>query len=96
MQTCWQRVKKKLKSGTPTGDILDAVIAGKDGPINDKVKADLTKLQSLARFSNGNKDHAKMCSHCGKCETQTDAAKLMKCQRCKVTYYCSKECQVAD
>jgi hypothetical protein len=25
-----------------------------------------------------------------------DGAKLMKCQRCKVTYYCSKACQTAD
>jgi hypothetical protein len=49
---CLQLVKRKLKSGTPTGDILDAVIAGKDGLIDEKVKADLAKLQSLARLSN--------------------------------------------
>jgi hypothetical protein len=48
LQTCAQLLKKKLKSGTPTGDILDAVIAGNDGPINEKAKADLAKLQSLA------------------------------------------------
>jgi hypothetical protein len=54
LQTCLQLVKKKLKSGTPTGDILDAVIAGKDGPINEKAKCGLTRLQSLARLSNDN------------------------------------------
>jgi hypothetical protein len=101
LQRCLQLIKKKLKSGTPTGDILDAVIAGKDGPINEKVKADLARLQSLARLSNDNYDNnkcedLKMCLHCEKTETQIDNALLMKCQRCKAAYYCSKDCQVAD
>jgi uncharacterized C2H2 Zn-finger protein len=89
-------VKKKLKSGTPTGDILDAVIAGKDGPITEKAKAGLAKLQSLARLSNNNDTKSiKICRHCKKIETR-DGRKLMKCQRCKVAYYCNKECQAAD
>jgi hypothetical protein len=102
LQTCSQLVKKKLKAGTRTGDILDAVIAGKDGPINEEVKSSLVKLQSLARLSNNNSTddqkcmYLKMCQHCDKTETQMDSALLMKCQRCKVTYYCSKDCQVAD
>jgi hypothetical protein len=102
LQACLQLVKKKLKSGTGTGDILDAVIAGKDGPINEKVKADLTKLQSLARLSNnnnnnnnGDKKDPKTCRRCVKTET-LDGAKLMKCQRCKVTYYCNNVCQAVD
>ena len=98
LQTCLQLVKKKLKSGTPTGDILDAVIAGKDGHINEKGKAGLTRLQSLARLSNSNDakyTDIKMCRHCNKFET-LNLVKLMKCQRCKETYYCSKDCQVAD
>jgi hypothetical protein len=100
LQSCLQLVKKKLKSGTRTGDILDAVIAGKDGPINEKAKSSLAKLQSLARLSNDNYDskyaNLKMCRHCDKDETQMDGAKLMTCQRCKSVYYCSRECQVAD
>jgi hypothetical protein len=98
LQKCLQLVKKKLKSGTPTGDILDAVVAGKDGPINERAKADLTRLQSLARLSNNNKTYTKikMCGHCDKPETPMDSAKLMKCQRCKLAYYCSRDCQVAD
>jgi hypothetical protein len=99
LQACMQLVKKKLKSGTRTGDILDAVIAGKDGPINEKVKAELTKLQTLARLSNTNNDKdnkdAKVCRHCLKTES-LEGAKLMKCQQCKVTYYCNKVCQAAD
>jgi hypothetical protein len=97
LQACLQLVKKKLKSGTPTGDILDAVIAGKDGPINGKAKSDLSRLQTLARLSNYDAkrtDH-KICRHCEKIE-KLDGIKLMKCQRCKVIYYCNKECQVAD
>jgi hypothetical protein len=98
LQTCLQLVKKKLKSGTPTGDILDSVIAGNDGPINEKAKSGLVRLQSLARLSNCDKecDSVKRCHHCEKLETEMDNAMLMKCQRCKVAYYCSKECQVAD
>jgi hypothetical protein len=101
LQTCLQLVKKKLKVGTRTGDILDAVITGKDGPINEKAKSSLSRLQSLARLSNNddNYDNActnpKMCHHCEKLET-LGGAKLMKCQRCNVTYYCSKQCQIAD
>jgi hypothetical protein len=97
---CVQVVKKKLKSGTPTGDILDAVIAGKDGPINEKAKSSLAKLQSLARLSNDNYNNVRsvnlrMCRHCDKSEI-LDGAKIMSCQRCKVAYYCNRECQVAD
>jgi hypothetical protein len=96
LQTCLQLVKKKLKSGTPTGDILDAVIAGKDGPINEKAKSSLARLQTLALFSNYECGVVKSCRNCEKLETQMDGALLMKCNRCKVTYYCSKDCQVAD
>jgi hypothetical protein len=101
LQTCVQLVKKKLNSGTPTGDILDAVIAGKDGPINERVKSSLVGLQSLARLSNAKDDYdnkltvIEICQNCKKTETQMDGALLMKCQRCKVIYYCSKKCQVA-
>jgi hypothetical protein len=99
LQTCLQLVKKKLKSGTPTGDILDAVIDGKDGPINEKAKSGLTRLQSLARLSNdnyGSEAVNKTCRNCKKTETQMHGVLLMECQSCKAAYYCSKECQVAD
>jgi hypothetical protein len=102
LQVCLQLVKKKLKSGTPTGDILDAVIAGKDGPIHEKAKSALIKLQSLARLSNNNDNcdvkrrGLRVCDHCDKIETLGGANKLMKCQRCKVAYYCNRECQVAN
>jgi hypothetical protein len=99
LQTCLQLVKTKLKSGTQTGDILDAVIAGKDGPISEKAKSGLVRLQSLVLLSNGGGECfnvVKRCRYCDKTETQMDGTLLMKCQRCKVTYYCSRECQVTD
>jgi hypothetical protein len=102
VQSCLQLVKKKFKSGTPTGDILDAVIAGKDGPISEKAKTDLTRLQTLARLSNTEDSYDKKCMvikrcfHCRKLETQMASGLLMKCQRCKTAYYCSKRCQVAN
>jgi phage FluMu protein Com len=99
LQTCSQLVKKKLRTGTPTGDILNAVIAGKDGPINERIKSSLARLQSLALLSNCSDecdDVIKRCHHCEKLESQMDGTLLMKCSRCKVTYYCSKDCQVID
>jgi hypothetical protein len=97
LQSCVQLVKKKLKSGTRTGDILDAVIAGEDGPISEKAKSSLEGLQTLARLSNNNDNYDNKCCHyCEKLETQMDNSLLMKCQRCKAAYYCSKDCQVAD
>jgi hypothetical protein len=94
-------VKKKLKSGTSTGDILDVVIAGKDGHINTEVKTSLVKLQMMARLSNDGyrcrrdlRDN--ICHNCDKAENQMQGEKLMKCTRCMVTYYCNKECQVTD
>jgi hypothetical protein len=100
LQTCLKLVKRKLKSGTPTGDILDGVIAGKDGPINAKAKSCLIKLQSMARLANNNYDSkcrvTNSCRHCDTMETQMDGVKLMQCRRCKMAYYCNKECQVAD
>ncbi len=99
LQRCLQLVKKKLKSGTRTGDILDAVIARKDGPINEKAKSGLVRLQSLALLSNcadESDNVVKRCRNCDKIETQMVSALLLKCKRCKITYFCSKECQVAD
>jgi hypothetical protein len=98
---CLQVVKKKLKPGTPTGDILDAVIAGKDGPINKEAKSSLVRIQRLARLSNDNYNTMKsavlkICHHCDRLETQMEGPKLMQCQRCKTSYYCNRECQVAD
>jgi hypothetical protein len=101
LQTCLKLVKKKLKTGTRTGDILDAVIAGKDGPINAKAKSCLVKLQTMARLSNDGYDSecrvaGKCCRLCDTAEAQMNGVKLMECRRCKVTYYCNKECQAAD
>jgi hypothetical protein len=77
------------------------VIAGKDGPINEKAKSALARLQTLARLCNDNYDtersvDIKICRHCDKTEMLMEGAKLMCYQRCKVAYYCKRECQVAD
>jgi hypothetical protein len=96
LQPCLQLVKKKFKSGTPTGDILAAEVAGEDGPINVKARSTLARLQSLARLSNNKCTDLKVCHHCDTLETQMGSVKLMKCQSCKVAYCCSKNCQIAD
>jgi hypothetical protein len=118
LQECSKLIRKKLKSGTPTGDILDAVIAGKDGGLakqkdtNADIKKRLMNLQKMAIMSNDGfattphmgKDTpentvmncGKICRKCDKAETQLGGASLMKCSTCKATYYCGRECQVAD
>jgi hypothetical protein len=108
LQECTKLIRKKLKSGTPTGDILDAVIRGKDGGLakqdNAEIKTRLANLQKMALMSNygiGTKGTTKqeavrICRYCNTSEAQMDGAILMKCAKCKATYYCSRECQVAD
>jgi hypothetical protein len=118
LQECSKLIRKKLKSGTPTGDILDAVIAGKDGGLakqketNADIKKRLMNLQKMAVMSNDGfatthdmgKDtpentvmnRGKICRNCDKAETQLGGTSLMKCSTCKATYYCGRECQVAD
>jgi hypothetical protein len=77
LQTCLQLVKKKLKAGTRTGDILDAVIAGKDGPINEKAKSSLSRLQSLARLSKDNNHNT--CTNIKICRKTNQVQTLQGC-----------------
>jgi hypothetical protein len=87
--------QEEAQVGDPNGRL-----AGKDGPITEKAKSALAKLQSFARLSNVNNDDTfpkkRSCHHCEKVETPMDKALLMRCQRCKTIYYCNKECQIND
>jgi hypothetical protein len=95
-------VKKKLKSGLQRRH-LDAVIAGNDGPVSEKAvqPCQAAKLGSLERHRQTTTTTSTSISSLLiiKCATKTRGrhcgAKLMKCKRCKATYYCSKDCQVA-
>lgn len=56
VMNCSVLVKRKLKPGRPTGDILDAIIAGKDGyrkgSRNEAVMNRLVNLQKMCSMSN--------------------------------------------
>jgi hypothetical protein len=88
-----QLVKKKLKSGTPTGDILDAVIAEEMMERSAESQSALPGCRAWLEFPTERPPIA--TCQISKCATiakwrALGGAKLMKCQRCKVTYYCRK------
>lgn len=96
---CTLLVRDKFKRGEPCGDVIHAIIHGKDG---SKVKRKLViqKLQGLASLADvfqplesqvGHKDGNKVCRNCNKFSMSEEFQNnLMKCSRCKTVYYCSK------
>lgn len=92
-QHCIPFVSKKLKPGQPCGDVINAILEGRDG---SKVKhpAVLNKLRTMMRLASSvDPEHKfgdlnKICRNCGKLDG-SDA--LMRCARCQGAWYCSKE-----
>ena len=103
-------MSKKLKPGTPTGDILEGLLTGKDGWTGNRQKSSREYAQVMKRFRalkdmatmsstpfgpQGDNELGRMCRYCSK--SAYDLGKeLQVCSRCKNTWYCSRECQVAD
>jgi hypothetical protein len=100
-------IRTRFKKSTPSGDILRNVIAGKDPWQQQKTykkpqfhaKA-MEQLQILAKQADmtsysieqgGSASVRRMCRKCEKYDVV-----LFQCNRCKLTFYCSKECQRAD
>jgi hypothetical protein len=66
---CPVLVKKKLKPGQPTGDILANVIAGKDGYKGSRDKATMIRLENLQKMCslfNEKQTAGKSCRNCNK------------------------------
>jgi len=103
LQSCVSFLHKSFKKGQPCGDVLIAILQGKYGS-QVKRPTVFSRLQAISRLVEAigmsKKENTKMtksCHHCNKSDS-SDAfqASLMKCARCKITFYCSKECQRAD
>jgi len=92
--SCPSLLQKKFKKGEPCGDVVCAILEGKDGhrhtppTVIKLLKGLVHSVQSID--SAGNNSWSR-CGYCGKIEESETP--LMKCARCKRWYYCSKECQ---
>ena len=97
---CTLLVKKKFKEGEPCGDVITAILTGKDGSRIKRMQV-IHKLEEIASYAKilqpeecqlgydgeGNK----ICRKCNKYGTSVEFQKsLMKCSRCKSVFYCSK------
>lgn len=97
MQTCTPFLRKKFAKGEPCGNVVLAILQGKDGSRQKRSKV-INKLQTIVKFvsfmDNTPDQDIRMCRNCAKSD-HSDAFQqsLMKCARCQSAYYCSKECQ---
>ena len=85
-------IKKKFKAGQPCGDMIHKILAGKEGHSSPDPKV-LNFLQTLSQLADKANASQKMCQFC-KTTKSEDLLKL--CSYCRITYYCSKECQRND
>jgi len=105
-------LQKKFVSGTKTGDILEGLLAGKDGwtaksnPNHEQVMKRFEALHKLADMTSeslspkNDVELSRICRHCGKTgweiKKEDDYKRLLPCSTCKNAYYCDKVCQKAD
>ncbi|CAJ1942146.1 unnamed protein product [Cylindrotheca closterium] len=101
-QTCTPFLTKKLVKGQPCGDVVHAILEGRDGSRAERPNI-LNGLKTMVRFVESidpvQKDAIdyRICRMCGKGDTsESFQQSLMKCARCQQAYYCSKSCQRAD
>lgn len=100
LSKCPLLVRDKFKEGEPCGDAVRHVINGSDGSRlkRHRVMQKLKDLKSLSDMLQPQEDHLaydgkgnKSCRNCSKfSETEAFQSSILKCSRCKVTYYCSK------
>ena len=97
-------IQKKFKTGQPCNDIAQKILAGDDGYSNPDPKVlnflrTILQLAEKARASQLDdqpKNAPPQKKICHFCKT-TKSDDLMKlCSQCRITHYCSKECQRND
>ena len=92
LQECLSFIIKRLKSGRPCGDVVVAILEGRDGStVENRIL--LNKLETIKRFLEQHEDGHDMCSYCGKLDLQ---ASFKMCCKCKESFYCSEECYLAN
>ena len=111
LYNCTELIKKKFKKGERCGDLVHAILKGKDGHKIKRPKV-IKKLEVIASFAkmlepftsvhnkhttDVSKHVNKICRHCNKSDMSAEfQMSLMTCARCKEAFYCSRECQVAN
>mmetsp|Transcript_19975 Transcript_19975/g.49097 ORF Transcript_19975/g.49097 Transcript_19975/m.49097 type:complete len:366 (+) Transcript_19975:78-1175(+) len=102
LASCRDLLSKKFKKGTPCGDTLRAIADGKDGskterPVIMQRLRGLVGLVDMMKPMDDTVLKSQQCGHCGKSGTSKEfQLSLLLCSRCRLTRYCSKECQRAD
>lgn len=101
---CTRFVRKQLKKGTPTGDILRLV--AQDGYLssssfNSHKKTVMVRLTNLVKTSDMANTSSMLSNEvfpCRVCSTTPFqlGRQLTACANCKAVSYCSRECQRAD
>jgi hypothetical protein len=103
---CTLFIKKKFKRGQPCGDVVRAILEGKDGHKKTRPRI-VKKLEAIDFFADYLQPSEaalnvffkprRMCRHCSNGERTAEFQMALKaCSRCKLTFYCSRECQIAD
>jgi hypothetical protein len=89
LMQCSVLVERKLKPGQPTGDILDAVIAGKDGCKESRDKGLMNRLENLQKMCSMSNEKIGMLgpgakdfggTTCRKCNKRSIASELQSSQ----------------
>ena len=102
-------IQTRLAPGTRTGDILEGLLAGKDGwtaKSNPNLPQTMKRLEALHKLAvmatkcaENDIELTRVCRQCGKTgyeKRNEDGSRLLPCSKCKSTYYCDKTCQKAD
>lgn len=104
LQGCPKLLRKTLCKGKPARDVVDEVLMGKNGfpkTVPELVRTrliDICRIADLASAPLQQKGmDVRFCRNCSKSAVDVGMdTKLLACSKCKNTYYCSRECQVAD
>lgn len=95
---CTRLVTRKFKIGEPCGDTLKAILDGRDGSTNiqPEIRWKLQGIARLVEYMDLTDYKASLVAKCISCsKTGTLEAPLLCCSRCRVVWYCSRECQRA-
>ena len=93
-------IETKFKPGQPCGDMVRKILAGKEGHSNPDPKV-LNFLQTISQLADKIQalllDDPKIGYRtedmCEFCNTAKSKHSMKLCGQCRITYYCSKECQ---
>mmetsp|Transcript_28874 Transcript_28874/g.32381 ORF Transcript_28874/g.32381 Transcript_28874/m.32381 type:complete len:571 (+) Transcript_28874:28-1740(+) len=104
---CSVLIKKKFAPGQPCGEVVSSILNGKKYSMKNielikRLKtiasfAEIMQPQKELTHKDGDLTLNRICRYCDKSDPSQEFQNSLKaCSKCKSTYYCSKECQVAD